>query len=110
MALPNVISNRPIQQNFDAVERQISYVQGEIDTLASSISASVVTATIGDGTATTFVVTHSLGTRTPTVVVYQTLSPYSQVLVEVRATTTTTITLYFDVTPSTNQYKVKVST
>lgn len=64
---------------------------------------------IGNGSATSIVVTHSLGTRAVHVSVYAAGSPYAEVGVDVERTSTTTVTLTFLVAPTTNQYHVVVS-
>jgi hypothetical protein len=78
--------------------------------LANKINAKtdVVTATIGDGTATTFTVTHNLGSRAVQVVVHETSTPYAQVVADVEHTSTSTVTVKFAVAPTTGQYAVVV--
>ena len=63
---------------------------------------------IGDGTATTITVTHNLGTRDVIVQVYATSSPYAEVIVEARRTTTSTVELIFATAPTSNQYRAIV--
>lgn len=64
--------------------------------------------TIGDGSAQTFTVTHSLGTRAVTVAVYETASPYSEVEVEVLHTSTSVVTINTNSVPTSGQYTVVV--
>ena len=65
--------------------------------------------TIGDGSATTFTVTHNLGTRDLTVMVYENGSPYSQVLTSVGMPTSDTVEVKFSQAPSTDEYRVVVT-
>ena len=65
-------------------------------------------ANIGNGTDTTIVVTHGLGTQDVAVSVRLVASPYSQVLCDVEHTSTTTVTLKFAVAPTTAELRVTV--
>jgi hypothetical protein len=60
---------------------------------------------IGDGTSTSIVVTHNLGTQDVISVVYTATAPYDEVLCDVQHTSTTTSTLLFTVAPTTGQYR-----
>ncbi len=66
--------------------------------------------TIGNASATSFTVTHNLGTRAVVVVVRQTGSPYQQIWAgfEAEADTLNTVKLSFDTAPGTNEYTVLV--
>jgi cytoskeletal protein CcmA (bactofilin family) len=64
---------------------------------------------IGNGNDTSFVVTHSLGSRDVQVSVYEKASPYSVVYPEVQLTSTNTVTLIFGTAPSSSQYRVVVT-
>jgi len=66
------------------------------------------TTTIGDGAAQTFTVTHSLSTRSVTVSVYETASPYAEVEVEILHSTTSAVTINTNNTPTSGQYTVVV--
>ncbi len=64
---------------------------------------------IGDGTATSFVLTHGLAAgRDKTVTVYRTTTPWDVVLCDVEMTSTTTLTLRFAVAPTLNQFRAVV--
>jgi hypothetical protein len=63
---------------------------------------------IGDGAATTYTVTHNLGTKDVQVSVYDNSSPYAEVVVDVQHTSTTAIAVLFSVAPTSNQYRVVV--
>ena len=65
-------------------------------------------ASVGDGTATSYTVTHNLGTRDVQVTVYDNSSPYAEVICDVQHTSTTAVTLLFSVAPTSNQYRVVV--
>jgi len=65
-------------------------------------------ASIGDGTTTSFVVNHNLNTQDIVVMVRQAASPYSQVIPDVEATTVSSATIVFATAPTTNQYRVVV--
>lgn len=63
-------------------------------------------ATIGDGSATSYAVTHNLGTKNLSVTVSRVASPYDVVLVDVELTTTNSVTINFASAPTTNQFNV----
>lgn len=64
--------------------------------------------TIGDGSTTTFVVNHQLGTRDVVVVARNAASPYEVIDVRWEATSTSTATLDFSAAPSNNSVRVAV--
>lgn len=78
----------------------------------TAIDTSVVVrkygADVGDGVATSYTITHNLGTRDVTVAVYDNSSPYAEVVCDVQHTSTSAITLLFSVAPTSNQYRVVV--
>lgn len=63
---------------------------------------------IGDGSATSIVVTHSLNTMDIAVSIREAASPYNFVYTDVQATTVNTITITFATAPTTGKYKVTV--
>lgn len=63
---------------------------------------------VGDAAATSYTVTHNLGTRDVTVQVREVASPYAVVIADIAATTTNTVTIDFATAPSSNQYRVIV--
>ena len=64
---------------------------------------------VGNGAATSIVVTHNLGTRDVTVMVRENASPYAAVLPTIEMTSTTTITLTFLTAPTSAQYRVIIT-
>ncbi|SFP69266.1 hypothetical protein SAMN04487888_1181, partial [Eubacterium callanderi] len=63
---------------------------------------------IGDGTATSIVVTHSLGTQDVTVTVKEAASPFNVVMCDCQITDANKITLLFATAPASGQYRVTV--
>lgn len=76
--------------------------------LDTTIAVRKYAADIGDGSATTYTVSHNLGTKDVIVSVYDNSSPYAEVVCDVQHTSTTAITLLFSVAPTSNQYRVVV--
>lgn len=63
---------------------------------------------VGDGTATSYTITHNLGTKDVQVTVYDNSTPYAEVICDVQHTSTSAITLLFSVAPTSDQYRVVV--
>jgi hypothetical protein len=74
----------------------------------SSVVVSKYAANVGDGSATSYTITHNLGTRDVIVSVYEATGSYAEVICDVNHATTNTITLLFSVAPTLNQYRVVV--
>ena len=74
----------------------------------TGLAGTVHTSTIGDGSATSFTITHSLGTRDVVVVARNAASPYEVIDVRWEATTTGTVTLDFSAAPSASSVRVGV--
>lgn len=64
--------------------------------------------TIGDGSTTSFTVTHGLGTQDVRTTLYSTSTPYSVFNADVSNTSTTTITVAFAVAPAASSVRVVV--
>lgn len=65
-------------------------------------------AAIGDGSATSYVVTHNLGTQDVTVSVAEASAPFNVVMTDIQLTSINTITVTFSTAPTSGQYKVTV--
>lgn len=77
--------------------------------LATSVYAKrKVTATIGDGSATQFDITHNLATRDVQVEIYRNSGAYDTILCDVSRTDTNTVRLNFAAAPSSNQFKAVI--
>ena len=75
---------------------------------ASGYGLKKYTTTIGDNSATSFTVTHSIGTRYVTVQIFEATSPYAQIEADVQHTSTSVVTLKFASAPTTGQYEVVI--
>lgn len=76
--------------------------------ISSGSSLSKYADEIGNGSDTSFVVTHNLNTQDAVVEVREVASPYNQVFCDVEFTSVNTITCKFSVAPTSNQYRVTV--
>lgn len=65
-------------------------------------------AAFGDGSATSYTITHNLGTRDVTVAIYRNSGNYDEVMCDVEHTTANAVTLKFSSAPTANQYRVVV--
>lgn len=74
----------------------------------SAVVVSKYAASVGDGSATSYTVTHNLNTRDVVVTIYDNSSPYAEVMCDVQHSTTNTVTVLFSVAPTSNQYRVVV--
>lgn len=83
-------------------------VSGSGVAIDTSVVVTKYAANVGDGTNTSYTITHNLGTKDVIVSVYDNSSPYAEVICDVQHTSTTAITLLFSVAPTSNQYRVVV--
>jgi hypothetical protein len=83
-------------------------VNGSGINIDTSVVVTKYAANVGDGTNTSYTITHNLGTRDVIVTTYDNSSPYAEVICDVQHSTTTAITLLFSVAPTSNQYRVVV--
>jgi hypothetical protein len=67
------------------------------------------TSDIGDGSATSFTLTHNLGTRALQVSIYRNSGNYDQIEAEVRHTSTSALTVLFTAAPTSNQFTAVVT-
>lgn len=81
---------------------------GGTTNIDTSLVVTKYAASVGDGSNTSYTVTHNLGTKDVVVTVYDNSSPYAEVICDVQHTSTTAITLLFSVAPTSNQYRVVV--
>ncbi len=78
-------------------------------TLAASVfSTRKFNANIGDGSATSYAVTHNLNTRDVGVEVYRNSGNFDSVLVEIQRTSVNAVAILFDTPPAANAYRVMV--
>lgn len=78
-------------------------------TYASLNGKPAYTTAVGDGSATSFTVTHALGTKNVHVTLYQTGAPYSEVLAQVDHSSNSVVTLTFGTAPTAGQYAVYIT-
>jgi len=78
---------------------------GLSSTLANAVR---YTEAIGDGSATSIAVTHSIGRQFVSAQIFYTSTPYEQVECEVEMTSTTVTTFVFNVAPTTDEYTVVI--
>jgi hypothetical protein len=74
----------------------------------SSVVVSKYAANVGDGSATSYTITHNLNTRDVIVSVYEATGSYAEVVCDVNHATANTITLLLSVAPTLDQYRVVV--
>ena len=65
-------------------------------------------ASFGDGSATSYTITHNLATRDITVAIYSNSGSYDEIECDVEHTTINTVTLVFATAPSSNQFRAVV--
>lgn len=83
-------------------------VNGSGINIDTAVVVTKYAANVGDGTNTSYTITHNLGTKDVIVSIYDNSSPYAEVICDVQHTSTTAITLLFSVAPTSNQYRVVV--
>jgi hypothetical protein len=67
-------------------------------------------ANIGDGSATSYAVTHNFNTRDVQVQVFRNSGNYDDIIVDVERTTVNAVTVIFSAAPTSNQFRVLVGT
>jgi uncharacterized protein DUF5907 len=77
-----------------------------------AVDTAVVTrkyvANVGDGAATSYVLTHNLGTRDVWLSLHEAATPYAVAYPDWEATSTTQVTVYFSTAPTSAQYRALV--
>ena len=63
---------------------------------------------VGDGTNTTYTITHSLSSRDVAVFLYENSPPYEEVLATIEHTTVDSLTVTFGFAPVTDQYRILI--
>lgn len=63
---------------------------------------------IGDGSASTFVITHNLNTQDAVISVREVASPYAMIICDIEYTSVNAATLKFASAPASNQFRVVV--
>jgi hypothetical protein len=76
--------------------------------LDTTIAVRKYAANVGDGTNTSYTITHNLGTQDVIVSVYDNTAPNAEVMTDVQHTSSSAITLVFATAPTSNQYRVVV--
>lgn len=74
----------------------------------STYVAKRYSATFGDGSSTSYVITHNLNTRDVVCAIYLAASTYDEVLCEIEHTSVNSVTVLTNSAPSTNQYRITV--
>lgn len=79
-------------------------------TIATNIAGktSKYTATVGDGVALSYVITHNKNSRDVVVALRETVAPYATVYTDIEMTTVNTVTVYFSTAPTAGQYTITV--
>lgn len=83
-------------------------VDGSGINIDTTVVATKYSTSVGDGTNTSYTVTHNLNTRDIQVTVYDASSPYAEVTCDVQHSTVNTATVLFSVAPTSNQYRVVI--
>jgi hypothetical protein len=76
--------------------------------LDTTVAVRKYATSIGDGSSTSIVVTHNLGTQDVMVMLRDNSSPFAIMEADFQATSTNTVTLVFTVAPTSNQYRAIV--
>lgn len=94
--------------SFSAVAGSGITVSGSGIAIDTSVVVRKYAANVGDGTATSYTITHSLNTKDVQVTIYDNSAPYAEVICDVQHTSTSAVTLLFSIAPTSNQYRVVV--
>lgn len=82
---------------------QIGQVGGNYHNIARKYAT-----TIGDGEATSYVVTHNLATKDVTVQIFETNADYNQIEADVQHTSDSSVTVKFALAPTAGEYRVVI--
>jgi hypothetical protein len=94
--------------SFSAVAGSGITVSGAGIAIDTSVVVRKYAANVGDGSATSYTITHNLNTKDVQVTIYDNSSPYAEVICDVQHTSTSAVTLLFSIAPTSNQYRVVV--
>lgn len=95
------------QKNSDITKAEIeAKLTGTISSHTHAANINKYSTTVGDGTNSSFVITHSLGSQDVFVTVREAASAYAVVYPDIEMTSSTTVTLRFTTAPAASQYKV----
>lgn len=83
-------------------------IVGLVVSVDTTVTARKAGANIGNGSATSFAVTHNLGTTDAAVLVRETAGGLAEVECDIVFTDTNTVTVTFNTAPTTGQYRVTV--
>lgn len=110
-AIAGLVDSAPVTLN---TLNELAQALGDDPNFATTVTNTLAqktdkfSATVGDGAATSYVLTHNLNSRDVVVMLRETASPYAQVITDVEMTTTNKITLRFAKAPATNEYTVTI--
>jgi hypothetical protein len=88
-----------------AADSTVTVASGGISVTSPKLKA---TTTVGNASATSFAITHNLGTRDVIVTVYRNSTPWDTVLCDVERTDANTVTVKFATAPTSNQFAVVI--
>ena len=110
-AISNLVDTAPTTLN---TLNELAAALGDDPNFATTVTNAIAAkatkyaASMGDGSATSYVITHNLNSQDLVVTLRETASPYAQVIADVEFTTVNTLTVKFAVAPTTNQYRITV--
>ena len=110
-ALSNLVDSAPgaldtLNELAAALGNDPNFATTITNTLATK--ANKYSTTLGNGTNTSFVVTHNLNSRDVVITIRETGTPYAQVITDVEMTTVNTVTVKFAVAPTSAQYTITI--
>lgn len=94
--------------SFSAVAGSGITVSGSGIAIDTSVVVRKYAANVGDGSATSYTITHNLNTKDVQVTIYDNSTPFAEVVCDVQHTSTSAVTLLFSTAPTSNQYRVVV--
>ena len=82
---------------------------GDAVNIDTAVVARKFNQAVGDGAATSYVITHGLNNQWVTVQVFRNSGAFDQVECDIELTSSTTVTLRFAIAPTNNQYRVVIT-